>query len=231
MSVFAETPYLSDLSRLLTAALLCGLIGLERESKQKPVGFKTCLVISVSSCLLTLISIESSLMYQSLSDNIRTDPMRLAAQIISGVGFLGAGVILQRPDQMISGLTTAAVIWCSAGIGIACGAGFYFLAILTTGLILLAIRFGGVFSRLSGKLSKSRNVDAHVVVDGSDKIELLLQELTHNGHHIFHLNIVDDRKHRVGIQIRLSVERESGIFLLYSTLKKCEYVHSVSLSH
>lgn len=213
------------------AALLCGLIGLERESKQKPVGFKTCLVISVSSCLLTLISIESSLMYQSFSDNIRTDPMRLAAQIISGVGFLGAGVILQRPDQMISGLTTAAVIWCSAGIGIACGAGFYFLAILTTGLILLTIRFGGVFGRLSEKWSKSRNVDAKVVITGSEKIRELLDSLKKEGYHIEHLNIVDDRKHRVGVQIRLRVENKSGIFSLYSTLKKFEYVYSVSLSH
>lgn len=62
--------------------------------------------------------------------NIRSDPMRLAAQIISGVGFLGAGVILHRHDDAISGLTTAAIVWASAGVGITCGAGFYFHAFL-----------------------------------------------------------------------------------------------------
>lgn len=112
------------LCKIGVAFILGGIIGLERESKGKPVGFKTCVIISVASCVLTIVSIQSAEYYAEISANIRSDPMRLAAQIISGVGFLGAGVILHRHDDAISGLTTAAIVWASAGVGITSGAGF-----------------------------------------------------------------------------------------------------------
>ena len=98
------------------------------------------MIISVASCVLTIVSIQSAEYYAEISANIRSDPMRLAAQIISGVGFLGAGVILHRHDDAISGLTTAAIVWASAGVGITSGAGFYLHALLATGLFLLAIK-------------------------------------------------------------------------------------------
>ncbi|HDT6529452.1 TPA: MgtC/SapB family protein, partial [Raoultella ornithinolytica] len=101
------------LCKIGVAFILGGIIGLERESKGKPVGFKTCVIISVASCVLTIVSIQSAEYYAEISANIRSDPMRLAAQIISGVGFLGAGVILHRHDDAISGLTTAAIVWAS----------------------------------------------------------------------------------------------------------------------
>ena len=85
--------------KISIAFILGGIIGLERESKGKPVGFKTCVILSVASCVLTIVSIQSAEYYAEISMNIRSDPMRLAAQIISGVGFLGAGVILHRHDD------------------------------------------------------------------------------------------------------------------------------------
>lgn len=84
--------------------------------------------------------------------NIRSDPMRLAAQIISGVGFLGAGVILHRHDDAISGLTTAAIVWASAGVGITCGAGFIFM-LFATALFLLAIKLSPFIIFLQTKTS------------------------------------------------------------------------------
>ncbi len=96
--------------KLGISAILGLIIGLERELKRKPVGLKTCLVISISSCLLTIVSIESAYVFP-LKDHITMDPLRLAAQIVSGVGFLGAGVILRRGNDSITGLTTAAIIW------------------------------------------------------------------------------------------------------------------------
>ncbi|AHG18595.1 hypothetical protein Z042_02380 [Chania multitudinisentens RB-25] len=221
----------SGLARLFLAGFLCGIIGLERESKHKPVGFKTCVIISVASCLLTLISITSALYYSDLLANIRTDPMRLAAQIISGVGFIGAGVILHRSNQIISGLTTAAIIWSSAAIGIACGAGFYFLATTTTFLILLVIKFSNVVTRLGRRLSKHQIIDARVIIVGSETIEPLLDDLREKGYLVDNVNIMDDKKNRVEVTIRLRVKKNSGVFLLYSTLKHLEYVYSVSLSH
>lgn len=220
----------SGLARLLLACFLCGLIGLERESKHKPVGFKTCVIISVSSCLLTLISIHSALYYADLSANIRTDPMRLAAQVISGVGFLGAGVILLRSNQMISGLTTAAIIWSAAGIGIACGAGFYLYASMTTLLILAMIKFSHVITRLSNRLSRYQVIDASVFVMNSEAIESLLSDLNQQDYEVKNINIMDNKKKRVEVRLRLSVDSQSGIFFLYSTLKRLDYIYSVSLS-
>lgn len=124
--------------RLIIAAILGLLMGLERELKRKSLGLKTILVISIVSCLLTIVSIQSAYIFEdSAFIDIRMDPLRLAAQIVSGVGFLGAGVILRREDDTVSGLTTAAIVWGAAGIGVATGAGFYAEAI--TGVILLLV--------------------------------------------------------------------------------------------
>ena len=100
------------------AAVLGIIIGLERELKQKPLGLKTCVVISVISCLITIVSIESADLYSKMNSNIRTIGLRLTAQVISGIGFLGTGVILRRRNNVISGLTTAAIIWGASGVGV-----------------------------------------------------------------------------------------------------------------
>ncbi|PLR79483.1 MgtC/SapB transporter [Bacillus canaveralius] len=130
------------LIKLGISAVLGLVIGLEREIKRKPVGLKTSLVISIVSCLLTIVSIESAYMFPgSDSVNITMDPLRLAAQIVSGIGFLGAGVILRRGNDSISGLTTAAMIWGAAGIGIAVGAGFFLEAIAGVTLLIISVEF------------------------------------------------------------------------------------------
>jgi putative Mg2+ transporter-C (MgtC) family protein len=128
--------------KLLIAAVLSLVIGLERELKRKPVGLKTSVVIATFSCLLTIISIETAYLAEGSPHegvNITMDPLRLAAQIVSGIGFLGAGVILKRGNDSISGLTTAAMIWGAGGIGIAVAAGFYIEAFFTVAIILFGI--------------------------------------------------------------------------------------------
>src|SRR5690625_4995327 len=129
------------LIRLVIAAILGLLLGLERELKRKSLGLKTILVISIVSCLLTIVSIQTAYILPG-SDmlDIRMDPLRLAAQIISGVGFLGAGVILRRGDDTVSGLTTAAIVWGAAGIGITVGAGFYVEAFIGVSLLLISVK-------------------------------------------------------------------------------------------
>ena len=128
------------LIKLGISAIFGLIIGLERELKRKPVGLKTSLVISVVSCLLTIVSIESAYMFPD-SDHVKItmDPLRLAAQIVSGIGFLGAGVILRRGNDSISGLTTAAMIWGAAGIGIAVGAGFFIEAFVGVTLLIISV--------------------------------------------------------------------------------------------
>lgn len=163
--------------KISIAFILGGIIGLERESKGKPVGFKTCVILSVASCVLTIVSIQSAEYYAEISMNIRSDPMRLAAQIISGVGFLGAGVILHRHDDAISGLTTAAIVWASAGIGITCGAGFYFHAFFATGLFLLAIKLSPFIIFLQTKNQFPGKVKVRVVLDERGALEKLISRI------------------------------------------------------
>ncbi len=116
------------LGKLGFSLLLGLLIGIDRQLKHKPLGMKTSMVISVASCLITIVSIESVHQY-SVPGHTNMDPLRLAAQIVSGVGFIGAGVILRRNNDVISGLTTAAMVWAASALGIAAGAGFYLEAV------------------------------------------------------------------------------------------------------
>ena len=154
---FVNSTHFVLMAKLFVAMLLGAIIGFERELKHKPVGVKTCVIISITTCILTVVSIQSAEYYAQMSDNIRTDPMRLAAQVISGIGFLGAGVILRKSNDAISGLTTAAIIWAAAGIGIASGAGFFFDAIVATIMILIAIRLSPIIQRLVVRRENRRN--------------------------------------------------------------------------
>lgn len=125
---------------LLVAALLGGLIGLEREIHGRPAGFRTHLLVSLGSCLFVLASI---FIYHSFGNfggtvAVGVDPGRVAAQVVTGIGFLGAGAII-REKASIRGLTTAACLWVAAAVGLACGVGMYVTAIAVTGISLLSL--------------------------------------------------------------------------------------------
>jgi putative Mg2+ transporter-C (MgtC) family protein len=124
--VFLQSLSWSAAARISLAALLGAIVGLERVWGGHPVGLRTNMVISISSCLFTILSIES---FPAVGPS--RDTARIAAQVVTGVGFLGAGALLQSKGH-IRGLTTAATIWLVAAIGMAVGAGAYFLGIFTT---------------------------------------------------------------------------------------------------
>lgn len=126
--------------RLFLATLLGGLVGIEREQNNHPAGFRTHILVCVGSTLIMLISMYGFKEFISSYPEINTisDPARLAAQVVSGIGFLGAGTILVHGGT-IRGLTTAASLWVVAGIGLALGSGFYFGAILATVLVLISL--------------------------------------------------------------------------------------------
>lgn len=124
---------------------------MERELSDKPAGLRTNMLICVGSTLITMVSLHVALSYAERQVNI-ADPGRIAAQIVSGVGFLGAGTIIQARGS-VHGLTTAATIWVMAGIGLAIGSGFYAPAVATT-LILLVILW--VLGRIESRISKPR---------------------------------------------------------------------------
>lgn len=123
--------------RIMMSAALGGLIGLEREWSNHSAGFRTHILVCMGSTLIMLLSIYGfSEFINEL--NVRVDPARLAAQVISGIGFLGAGAIL-RNGSTVSGLTTAASIWVVAAIGLCVGAGFYYSAVLATLLVVFCL--------------------------------------------------------------------------------------------
>ena len=121
--------------RLLLALFLSGLVGLEREARGQPAGFRTHILVCVGSTLMMLTGLYLTAHYHGV---VEVDPSRLAAQVVSGIGFLGAGTIIQFRDS-VRGLTTAASLWTAAGIGLAAGCGFYAGAISTTGLVLIVL--------------------------------------------------------------------------------------------
>lgn len=112
--------------RVIVAALLGGIIGLEREWTGHPAGLRTNILVAVGSCLFTSLSIEGFPLHGSAQDTAR-----VAAQIVSGIGFLGGGALIQTRNQ-VRGLTTAATIWLVAAVGMAVGTGLFFLAFFST---------------------------------------------------------------------------------------------------
>jgi putative Mg2+ transporter-C (MgtC) family protein len=125
--------------RIALAAVLGGAIGAERELRERGAGLRTHLLVSVGSALFTLVSAYGFRGFDYGSQNgIVFDPTRIAAQIVTGIGFLGAGAII-RQGLSVRGLTTAATLWIAAAIGLAAGAGYYSAAVVTTAAVLIAL--------------------------------------------------------------------------------------------
>lgn len=125
------------LLRILLAAIMGGLIGWERESHDRPAGFRTHILVCVGSALVMIVSVS---IFFLLQESARVDPGRIAAQVVSGIGFLGAGTII-REGISVKGLTTAASLWAVAGIGLAVGAGLYFSGFITTVIVFISLYF------------------------------------------------------------------------------------------
>jgi putative Mg2+ transporter-C (MgtC) family protein len=137
-----EIPSLSweeELLRVAVAAALGGAVGLERELRDREAGFRTHMLVAVGSALFTLVSAYGFRDFLVHGGTVvRADPTRIAAQIVTGIGFLGAGAII-RQGLSIRGLTTAATLWVVAAIGLAAGAGYYSAAVITTLLALFSL--------------------------------------------------------------------------------------------
>jgi putative Mg2+ transporter-C (MgtC) family protein len=127
--------YLEILLRLAVAAVLGGIIGFERESSNRPAGFRTHILVCIGSAL---VMVTSEFIFSMYTGRTNLDPARLGAQVISGIGFLGAGTII-RDGINVRGLTTAASLWAVACVGIAAGIGFYTGAIAASALIYVTL--------------------------------------------------------------------------------------------
>ena len=135
--------------RLMLAAFLGGAVGIEREINSKAAGFRTHILVCIGSCLIMLTSMHMFDIYRGVTS---VDPGRIAAQVVSGIGFLGAGTII-RSRASILGLTTAASLWSIAGIGLAVGSGLFIVSIFATVLIIGSLL---VLSRVQDKISHKK---------------------------------------------------------------------------
>jgi putative Mg2+ transporter-C (MgtC) family protein len=145
------------LLRLLMAAVLGGLIGLEREYRAKEAGFRTHFLVAMGSALFMVVSAYG--FTDAMNDDLqRWDVSRIAAQVVSGIGFIGAGtIIFRKTENVVVGLTTAAGLWVTAAIGLACGGGMYVLSIGSTMMVLVGLEAFNYFLHKFDKKVKNNN--------------------------------------------------------------------------
>lgn len=143
------------LLRLVLAVLLSGIIGMEREALNKSAGFRTHILVGIGACLMMIISLSMPFIRMPGdfgATGSSSDPARIAAQVVSGIGFLGAGAIMSSSGK-VRGLTTAASLWAVAGIGLCVGAGLYVTAIGASGLTFATL---SLFARVENRIQKNR---------------------------------------------------------------------------
>jgi putative Mg2+ transporter-C (MgtC) family protein len=164
--------------KLLLAAVLGAIIGLEREIHGRPAGFRTHLLVSLGSCLFVITSVHFYTVFGNFSGNIPVgiDPGRVAAQVVTGIGFLGAGAII-RDKASVRGLTTAACLWLAAAIGLACGIGLFWVSIVVTVMSLISLL---LLKRIEAMIPRDTYLYLRVWSDNLpgqlEKIELLIAE-------------------------------------------------------
>lgn len=194
-----EFHIVSVVLRLCLAVLFGGFVGMERERKRRPAGFRTYLLVCVGSALTMLLGQYFSLMLDIRWTDVaagiipESDVSRFGAQVINGIGFLGAGTIIVSGRQEVKGLTTAAALWACGCIGLAIGAGFYECVILGLGLIFLATRILLPLENLL--LRKSRNMMLYVEYTNPDDFRNISVCLKNMGIRILDIELGTGHRH------------------------------------
>ncbi len=169
--------------RMILAVICGGIIGIEREYKRRPAGFRTHILICLGAAMTTLTS-----QYLYLVLGQYTDMARLGAQVVAGIGFIGAGTIIVTRRQRVKGLTTAAGLWSAAIIGLALGGGFYEGGIFATILIMVAELF---FSRIEYRMLKNApEVNLYIEYSDNSTMDELLREFRERGLKILNMGII-----------------------------------------
>ena len=167
---------ISVIVRLVIAMLCGGMIGLERASKRRAAGFRTYMVVCLGATLAMLLNqYVDDMLVNVWQISQTTDAARLGAQVINGIGFLGAGTILLTGSQQVKGLTTAAGLWASACMGLAIGAGFFEAALIACVLIVIIIT---LFERVEALIDRhSRNMNLLVHFDTLDDVHVVMEKI------------------------------------------------------
>lgn len=202
---FARDMSFAGVAARLVAAVLCGgLVGLEREFKRRPAGMRTHILICLGAAITLLTNLY---LYQTM--HLSTDVARMGAQVLSGIGFIGAGTIIVTKRKRVKGLTTAAGLWTVAGVGLICGAGYLELALFTTAMVLLAemllVKLEYRFVR------KIEDVNLYIEYKHSICIEQIMAALKKESISVSNLEITrinDGEEHRYCAVIEIQASRE-----------------------
>lgn len=223
---FFALPSLGEVLAVVFAFVLSASIGIERELRHKDAGIRTHVLVGMGSCLFTLISIAGA--PALLSGNMRWDASRIAAQVVSGIGFIGAGVIWFNHDA-IRGLTTASAIWVAAAIGMACGAQMFMLAfIVVIAYFVLVLLVAPAFYKITRRTGQIIEIS---YVEGQGVLRALLLEISQRG---FESQVISFRQNKyreqreVVVDIRLKGGRD--VDSLMSWLSEYDGVDEVKLA-
>ncbi len=181
-----DVTFASVTVRMVLAVLCGGVIGIEREFKRRPAGFRTHILICLGAAMTTLTS-----QYLYLVLGQYTDMARLGAQVVAGIGFIGAGTIIVTRRQRVKGLTTAAGLWAAAIIGLAVGSGFYEGGLFATALIMVAELF---FARVEQRMLKNApEVNLYIEYSVDSTMDELLREFRERGLKILNMGIIHSK--------------------------------------
>ena len=211
------------LLRLVLSCVLGGMIGYERQSRHKSAGLRTNILVCLGSCLIMVLS---QALYQNVEGKTNADPARLAAQVVSGIGFLGAGAIMKE-GLTVTGLTTAACLWVVAGVGLAVGAGFYSGALFTAALVFITL---GTLSRLDDWVTHEKNLNITIhTLEASGQLVHINQCLDDLQIKIKGLKIKKDCENEENVYIELMVFNKKSVKSLFivDALKRIDGVISV----
>lgn len=189
--------------RIFVAAILGGLIGLEREYRAKEAGFRTHFLVALGSSLFMILSQFGFDTAIGLLPNVSLDPSRIASQVVTGIGFIGAGIIIFQKN-VIRGLTTAAGLWVTSAIGLTCGAGLYVLATATTLLVLMCLE---VLNVVLGRFG-TRNMSIILASNSKENIRNVLYRIKKGSVEIYSYNIKErtgegDMRYRATVEMKV----------------------------
>lgn len=220
-----EIPWVSSVEmtmalRLLVAAVLGGIVGIERGSGDRPAGFRTHILVCVGSTLFMLVSIYGFDDFQTASFETRRDSARIAAQVVSGIGFLGAGTILHE-GLTIRGLTTAASLWIVSAIGLAVGSGMYLIGTLATVITMITlVTFHSWEKHFAGSSRSERRFIRVTISNRPGAITDVTGYLAEKGIKVKTLNVKNNSKeNKLVLELYLKVEKGIDVMELIRGLQ------------
>ena len=197
-----QLDFASLIFRMLLAVTCSGILGMERENKNRPAGFRTYMLVCLGACITMLLGQYE---YFYIDSPTTPDVSRFGAQVINGIGFLGAGTIIVTNQQAVKGLTTAAGLWASACMGLAIGAGNYRCALLGFALIIACFElFPGIDKYF---LNSSRNMNLYIEFGELIHIHHILTDIKHLDIQIREVDIIDEKE--------IIANRPAAIFSLH----------------